>query len=86
MRIRFPGQDPSFAAGVEIGMLATLMSQKPREFSRQISAVNVDQARIVGRKLGYAIAEMEEASPGEMRVTFRDTSIAPKLKLIRCTG
>ena len=31
--VRFPGRDPSFRAGVEIGMLATLMALRTPEFA-----------------------------------------------------
>ena len=42
LRIRFPARDKVFAEGVEIGMLATLMSLGGREFGRTISKVNLD--------------------------------------------
>lgn len=82
LRIRFPARDKVFAEGVEIGMLATLMSLGLREFGRTISKVNLDQARSLGEKLGFHAAAIEEDEPGFVRVTFRDRKQRAKLKLV----
>ena len=86
LRIRFPSQDPSFDAGVEIGIMAVLMSSKVREFSRTIARENVEQARMLARKLGYHLAEIEEAPESTARVTFRVRGAAPKLRLVASAG
>lgn len=83
LRIRFPARDKVFAEGVEIGMLATLMSLGSREFGRTISRVNLDQAKSLGEKLGYHLAEVaEDEEPGFVRITFRDRKQRAKLKLV----
>ncbi|MEF2072113.1 hypothetical protein [Consotaella aegiceratis] len=86
LKIRFPGQDASFDTGVEIGMLATLMALQQPEFARQISASTIEQARTLGLKLGYHVAAVEDVSQDEVRVTFRDRRLAPKLKLVASNG
>lgn len=82
LRIRFPARDKVFAEGVEIGMLATLMSLGWKEFGRTISKVNLDQAKSLGEKLGYHLAEVADDEPGFVRITFRDRRQRPKLKLV----
>ena len=83
LRIRFPARDKVFAEGVEIGMLATLMSLGWKEFGRTISRVNLEQARSLGEKLGYHLAEVvEDEETGFVRITFRDRKQRAKLKLV----
>ena len=82
LRIRFPARDKTFSEGVEIGMLATLMSLGWREFERSISMVNLDQARSLGEKLGYHVTGVTDEEPGFVRITLRDRSLRPKLKLV----
>ncbi|WP_131829883.1 hypothetical protein [Consotaella salsifontis] len=86
LKVRFPGQDASFMAGVEIGMLATLMAMRPREFSRQIDTGNMEQARLLGLKMGYHVSEVEQVDRKEVRVTFRDRSLGPKLRVVSSQG
>ena len=45
IRLHFPARSEDFSQGVEIGMLAALMSQDVGEFTRRISNPNVGQAR-----------------------------------------
>lgn len=85
LRISFPGEGTTFSAGVEIGMLATLMSLGLREFIRQIDAGNIEAARTLSQKFGYHLAELEEVAAGETRVTFRNRTHKPTLKLVRPT-
>ncbi len=82
LRISFPARDDSFSEGVEIGMLATLMSTGQREFTRTVSTRGVEQAQRLGEKLGYHIAAMEVTEDAFVRLTFRDRTQRPRLKLI----
>ena len=82
LRISFPGEGVTFSAGVEIGMLATLMSLGLREFVRQIGSDNVEAARVLSQKFGYHLADFEDIASGETRVTFRNRAHRPKLKLV----
>ncbi|KAB0677168.1 hypothetical protein [Aureimonas leprariae] len=86
LKVRFPGQDASFADGVEIGVLAALMTAKHPEFDREIALGNLEQARALGRKLGYHLADQELAAVDRVRVTFRARSLAPKLRLVASAG
>ena len=45
LRVRFPGRSEEFNQGVEIGMVALLMSMGQPNFVRWLSAESVDQAR-----------------------------------------
>lgn len=86
LKVRFPGQDASFADGVEIGVLATLMVGRQPEFAREIASGNVEQARALGRKLGYHLSDLEAVTGDRVRATFRARSLAPKLRLVASAG
>jgi hypothetical protein len=81
LRLRFPGRTEEFDQGVEIGMLAVLMDQGVREFTRSISLANADQARAIARQLGYHV--VEGAGDAEwVSLTFRHGSAKPALTLV----
>lgn len=82
LRISFPARDAAFSEGVEIGMLATLMSMGKTEFSRVVSARGLEQARRLGEKLGYHLVESEPTEQGFVRLTFRDRTQRAKLKIV----
>ena len=85
--VRFPGRDPSFRAGVEIGMLATLMAMRTPEFARSIASHNLDQAEALARELGYYLLAAQPESSGAIRVTFGTARRRPRLRLVdRLTG
>ena len=55
MRLRFPARSADFDQGVEIGIVAALMSQDLTEFSRRISRENLGQVRaLVDHYMGNA--------------------------------
>jgi len=83
LRIGFPGRSEAFSDGVEMGMLATLMSLGWTEFSRSISGHCLEQARALGEKLGYHICLEEREADDAVRLTFRDRTQRPKLRLVR---
>jgi len=85
LRLRFPGQDDSFDLGVEIGMLAVLMDQGLREFTRWIAAENVDQARALADRLGYRLVG-GPTDEGLTRVTLRTGQVRPTLRLVQSAG
>ena len=85
LRLRFPGRNEDFDQGVEIGMLAVLMDLGTREFTRWISAENLDQARALAKQLGYHA--VEGASDGEwMELVFRTGAARPQLRLVHSAG
>lgn len=86
LRISFPARDDSFSEGVEIGMLATLMSMGGAEFSRSVSLKGVEQAKRLGEKLGYHIAAMEPEEGEMVRLTFRERSQRARLTVIAGRG
>jgi hypothetical protein len=83
LRLRFPGRSEDFDQGVEIGMLATLMDQGIREFSRWISRANRDQVEAIARQLGYHIVE-GNGDKEWVDLTFRHGVAKPRshLKLV----
>ncbi|HYF54740.1 MAG TPA: hypothetical protein VEA41_10825 [Salinarimonas sp.] len=85
LRLRFPGQDESFDLGVEIGMLAALMDQGQREFSRWIATANVDQARSLAESLGYRLVT-GTADATWTEVTLRSGRARPSLRLVQSAG
>ena len=76
LAVRFPGRDQEFANGVEIGMLATLMAFGIARFSRTIASENVEQARMLGQKLGYEIEAAQSHAVGMVRLTMWRSSRA----------
>jgi hypothetical protein len=57
LRLRFAGRDEEFNEGVEIGILASLMSSGQRGFTHWVSRANVEQARALAGKMGYRLTE-----------------------------
>lgn len=86
LRIGFPGRETSFHDGVEIGMLATLMALGFSEFAREVSCANIEQARVLGQRLGYHVGGLERTCDESYRVTFRNRAQRPKLRLVQSRG
>lgn len=86
LRIGFPGRDAGFHDGVEMGMLATLMALGFTEFTREVSSLNVEQARVLGQQLGYHVGGLDRTGEGNCRVTFRNRAQRPKLRLVQSGG
>jgi hypothetical protein len=82
LKIAFPGRDAEFCAGVEIGMLATLMAMAISEFDRQVSRSNIEQARVLSDSLGYYIVRSECCDDGAVRVTFSNRRRRPDLRVV----
>ncbi len=79
--LRFPGRDEDFAAGVEIGMLATLMDLGHWPIERCIHTANMDQARELAEAFEYRL--VEGRSEGEWTpITLAPRSVRPKLVLV----
>lgn len=85
LRLRFPGQEETFDLGVEIGMLAVLMDQGQREFSRWISTANVEQARALAESLGYRLVT-GATDETWTEVTVRSGRARPSLRLVQSAG
>jgi hypothetical protein len=85
LRLRFPGQDETFDLGVEIGMLAVLMDQGQREFSRWISTANVEQARALAESLGYRLVT-GTTDETWTEVTLRTGRVRPALRVVQSAG
>jgi hypothetical protein len=82
LRVRFPGQSEEFSLGVEVGVLATLMSGDLREFTHMISPLNVDQVRELAERFGYQIFVGVSAEE-KVCVTLARGFRKPALRLVR---
>ena len=81
LSLRFPGRDEEFNEGVEIGILAVLMSSGQRGFTHWVSSATVSQARGIAEKMGYHLCE--GASDGELtEVILRTGRARPTLTLV----
>lgn len=87
LRLRFPARSEDFDQGVEIGMVAVLMDQGMREFSRWISRGNLGQVEAIARQMGYHT--VEGSGDGEwVDLTFRHglAKSKPSLRLVHSAG
>ena len=80
-RLRFPARSADFSQGVEIGMLAALMSQDVAEFTRRISSANVGQARALAEQLGYRMVE-GSADEEWVEINFCTRAVRPRLRVV----
>jgi len=85
LRLRFPGRSEEFDQGVEIGMLAVLMDQGEREFTRWISRANLDQVRALAKQLGYHVVE-GNGDKDWVNLIFRQGQAKPSLRLVHSVG
>jgi hypothetical protein len=81
LRLRFPARSVDFDQGVEVGMLAVLMSQDALEFSRRISKANLAQVRAVADQFGYRLVEGEAVEDG-IEITFYSRAARPRLRVV----
>jgi len=81
LRLRFPARSVDFDQGVEIGILAALMSQEVSEFSRRISKANLGQVRALAEQFGYRLIE---GVPVEdcVELTFYSRAARPRLRVV----
>ncbi|WP_240540018.1 hypothetical protein [Salinarimonas soli] len=66
-------------------MLAVLMDQGNREFTRWISSVNVEQARALAESLGYRLVT-GTSDESWTEVTLRSGRARPALRLVQSAG
>jgi len=65
LRIRFPNRSSDFDVGVEVGVLAALMTLPLPHFTRRISADAAVQAGPLAEKLGYALSSEADGVSAE---------------------
>jgi hypothetical protein len=81
LSLRFPGRDEEFNEGVEIGILAALMSWGQPGFTHWVSSATLEQARAVAAKMGYRLTE--GATDGELsEIILRTGRSRPTLTLV----
>ena len=81
MRLRFPARTTDFDQGVEIGIVAALMSQDLTEFARKISHDNLGQVRALAEQFGYRL--IEGAEDGEfVELNFYSRNARPRLRVV----
>ncbi|WP_201831333.1 hypothetical protein [Microvirga zambiensis] len=81
MRLRFPARNTDFDQGVEIGIVAALMSQDLMEFTRRISSENLGQMRALVEQFGYRL--IEGAEDGDfVEIRFYSRNARPRLRVV----
>ena len=87
LRLRFPARSEDFDQGVEIGMIAVLMDQEVREFSRWISRGNLSQVEAIAKQMGYHTVEVS-GDQDWVDLTFRHglAKAKPNLRLVHSAG
>jgi hypothetical protein len=81
MRLRFPARTADFDQGVEIGIVAALMSQDLTEFTRKISRDNLGQVRALVEQFGYRL--VEGAEDGDLiEINFLSRAARPRLRVV----
>jgi hypothetical protein len=81
LSLRFPNRGEDFNEGVEIGVLAVLMSAGQRGFTHWVSPANVEQAREIAGKMGYRLTE-GTSDGGLTEVILRTGRARPTLTLV----
>jgi hypothetical protein len=81
LKLRFPARSADFDQGVEVGMLAALMSQDVAEFNRRISNPNLGQVRALADQFGYRLVE-GEAEGESVSLTFYNRTARPRLRVV----
>lgn len=81
IRLRFAARSEDFDQGVEIGMLAVLMSQENVEFDRRVSLANLGQVRALAERLGYRVVE-GPADEDWIDLTFYSRAARPRLRVV----
>jgi hypothetical protein len=81
MRLRFPARSADFDQGVEIGIVAALMSQDLTEFTRRISRDNLGQVRALVEQFGYRLVEGSEDGDF-IEVNFLSRMARPRLRVV----
>lgn len=85
LRLRFSGRDEEFDQGVEIGIVAALMSSGQGDFTRWLSTANVEQARALGVRMGYRLI-LGHADDEWTEMTFTTARARAKLTLVHSRG
>ena len=81
MRLRFPARSADFDQGVEIGIVAALMSQDLTEFTRKISRDNLGQVRALVEQFGYRLVEGSEEGDF-VEINFLSRTARPRLRVV----
>jgi hypothetical protein len=81
MRLRFPARGADFDQGVEVGIVAALMSQDLTEFTRKISRENLGQVRALVEQFGYRLLEGREDGDF-VEINFLSRTARPRLRVV----
>ena len=81
MRLRFPARSADFDQGVEIGIVAALMSQDLTEFTRKVSRDNLGQVRALVEQFGYRLVEGSEEGDF-IEINFLGRTARPRLRVV----
>lgn len=82
VRVRFPQRSADFDDGVEVGMLAALMTHGDPVITRWVSDRCVEQLQSLARRLSYRVASEPSPEAGLCKVTLTSSAIRPKLRVV----
>lgn len=83
IRLRFPRRGPEFDDGVEVGILAVLMTQGDPVITRWISETCLQQLQALAPQLSYRAVSEPSSEPGLVKVTLTSSRVRPKLSLVQ---
>jgi hypothetical protein len=81
LKLRFPARSEDFDQGVEIGILAVLMTSAQTGFTQRISATNLEQARSLAEKMGFHLI-VASSNADWTEIILRSGRARPKLTLV----
>lgn len=80
--VRFPNRSNDFDEGVEVGMLAALMTLKTPVITRWIGGQTIEQVLTLAARLGYRVMAEDEWDGDRTKVTLMSTAVRPKLRIV----
>jgi hypothetical protein len=82
LRVRFPGRDPAFLEGVEIGLLLSDLAAGVPVIERRMRTASLPQARELAEAFGYRLAAAPD-NGGWTEIHCGDGRARPRLTLVR---
>ena len=82
LRVRFPTRSEEFNQGVEVGVVAAMMTAGTPSFCRWLSRNATSQVEELARRLGYRITEQQRKGD-RAEIAFHATFVRPALRVVR---
>lgn len=82
IRVRFPQRNAEFDDGVEVGMLAALMTLGDPVITRFVSERCLEQLQTLAPRLSYRVGSEPSLEAGLCKVTLTSSAVRPKLRIV----